>query len=58
MDQKLPTILTMKECRQVLRISRYTLARLINEKQLCAFRVGNRWRVKRDDLLKFMENTE
>jgi excisionase family DNA binding protein len=58
MNQNNPAVLTLEECRQILRISRGTLTRLIKDKQLKAFRVGDRWRVKRDDLLKFMENTE
>ena len=58
MNQNNPAVLTLEECCQILRISRGTLARLIKDKQLKAFRVGDRWRVKREELLKMMETAE
>ena len=39
-----PDILTIKDCQDILQVSRGTILRLLHEDELPAFRVGNRWR--------------
>jgi excisionase family DNA binding protein len=48
-------ILTVSETAALLRISRRTLFRLIAAREIPAFKVGGRWRFKRDFLLKIIE---
>jgi excisionase family DNA binding protein len=48
-------VLTLDETAALLRISRRTLFRLIAAREIPAFKVGGRWRFKRDSLLRIIE---
>lgn len=41
-----------------MQVSRGTILRLLHEDELPAFRVGNRWRVRRESMLAFIEKNE
>ena len=53
-----PDILTIKDCQDILQVSRGTILRLLHEDELPAFRVGNPWRVRRESMLAFHEKSE
>ena len=53
-----PDILTIKDCQDILQVSRGTILRLLHEDELPAFRVGNRGRVRRESMLAFIEKSE
>ena len=53
-----PDILTIKDCQDILQVSRGTILRLLHEDELPAFRVGNRCRVRREAMLAFIEKSE
>ena len=53
-----PDILTIKDCQDILQVSRGTILRLLHEDELPPFRVGNRWRVRREAMLAFIEKNE
>ena len=53
-----PDILTIKDCQDILQVSRGTILRLLHEDELPAFRVGNCWRVRRESMLAFIEKNE
>ena len=53
-----PDVLTLHECQQILQVSRGTMLRLLHENEIPAFRVGNRWRIKRKAMLEFIERDE
>lgn len=53
-----PDILTIKDCQDILQVSRGTILRLLHEDELPVFRVGNRWRVRRESMLAFIEKNE
>ena len=53
-----PDILTIKDCQDILQVSRGTILRLLHEDELPAFRVGNRWGVRRESMLAFIEKNE
>ena len=55
-DDDLPAILTFSEMREYLFISRNTLLNLLHSKALKGFKVGNQWRIKKEDLIEFTKN--
>ena len=55
-DINLPLILTFKETQEFLHIGRNLLLDLIHSGEIPAFMVGNRWRIRKEDLLEFIEN--
>ncbi len=50
-----PDVLTIKDCQDILQVSRGTILKLIYEDELPAFRVGNRWRIRRETMMNFIE---
>lgn len=55
---KYPDVLTLRECQKILQVSRGTMLRLLHEGEIPAFRIGNRWRIQRKEILEFIERSE
>ena len=51
----IPAIMTFSEARAVLKIGRNKMLWLIHSGEIQAFRVGNRWRVTRENLIDYIE---
>lgn len=52
-ENELPPIMTFEETREYLFIGRNTLLNLLHAGILKGFKVGNRWRVRKEDLIEF-----
>ncbi|MTI80873.1 MAG: helix-turn-helix domain-containing protein [Firmicutes bacterium] len=48
-------ILTISQVAKYLQISEVTTYRLVQEAKLPAFKIGRSWRIKREDILAFIE---
>jgi excisionase family DNA binding protein len=53
--ERLKEVMTLREASQYLGISPDTLYKYLGEKSIPAFKLGNRWRFKRDLLDRWME---
>ena len=53
-DLQLNEYLTPREVMELLAIGRNTFYRLVNSGELPAFRIGNLWRVRREDLMNWI----
>jgi excisionase family DNA binding protein len=53
--ERLKEVMTLKEASQYLGISPDTLYKYLGEKSIPAFKLGNRWRFKKDLLDRWME---
>jgi excisionase family DNA binding protein len=47
-------VYTIEEVAKILKVSQMTVRRLINERELEAFKVGNQWRIRKEALYRFM----
>jgi excisionase family DNA binding protein len=47
--------LTTEEVARYLRVDKYTIYRLVSQKKLPAFKVGNQWRFKRSILERWIK---
>ena len=45
MFEKIPDILTLKECMQLLKIGRNSMLNFLHSGELEGFKIGNRWRI-------------
>ena len=54
----IPTVLTLRECQKILQVEPRTMLRLLHEGEIPAFRIGNRWRIQRKEMLEFIERSE
>ena len=52
----MPEILTVKEACQILKISKTTLYRIVREKELKAIKVRKSIRIKKEDLISYIDN--
>ena len=48
-------VMTLREASEYLSVSPDTLCKYINERRIRAFKLGNRWRLKKDLLDHWME---
>ena len=53
--ERLKEVMTLREASQYLGISPDTLYKYLNEDRIPAFKLGNRWRFKKDLLDRWME---
>lgn len=51
----LPTILTPEEVSDLLRMNKVAIYRWLNEGYLPGHKIGNNWRILRDDLYEWMK---
>lgn len=51
-----PMILTVKQCQEILQIGKNLMLYLIHNEEIPAFRVGKQWRIKREDLERFIDD--
>lgn len=50
MLERRPTIMTVREVAKYLRMHQMTIYRMANEERLPAYKVGNRWRFKKEEI--------
>ena len=48
--------MTTKEVAQYLRVDQYTIYRLVSQKKIPAFKIGNQWRFKRSLLERWLKS--
>lgn len=53
-----PVLLTVKDVADALKVSQCTIYRLLKERQLPAFRIGGDWRFNREDLARWIRQSE
>ena len=54
MFEKIPDILTLKECQQLLKIGRNSMLNFLNSGELEGFKIGNRWRIYKESVIEFL----
>jgi len=53
-DRLQDCLLTLREVANILRLGRVTTLRLVQTSKLKAFKAGRAWRIRREDLERFM----
>ena len=48
-------VYTVKQVADLLQVREYTVAEYLRQGKLKGFKVGNRWRIKEEDLKEFVE---
>lgn len=55
MFDDLPDLLTIKQCQKALQIGRNSTLELLNSGTLKGFKLKGKWRIKKKELLSFVE---
>ncbi len=51
-------VLTLTEAAAILQVSKRTLLRMIQQKEMPAFKVGGQWRIRESQFRKWVEHKE
>ena len=54
MLEKISDILTFNECKQLLKVGKNTMLDLLHSGQIEAFKIGNRWKIPKDNILEYL----
>ena len=54
MFERLPDLLTFKECQQALQIGKNSLLKYLHSGELDGFKLGSRWRIYKYSLIEFL----
>jgi len=55
MFEKTPDILTFKECQKLLKVGKNTLLDLLHNGEIEAFKIGNRWKIPKDNVIEYLK---
>ena len=55
--EDLPLVLTVEETAQVLRVTAKLITEMCRKGELPAVKVGRAWRIKRDDVLAYLQGS-
>lgn len=55
MYRNIPEILTLKECAALLKVGKNTMLKLLHEGRIDGFRIGNRWKIRKESVVEFIE---
>jgi excisionase family DNA binding protein len=54
MFEKVPDILTVKECQQLLKIGKKSMLNFLHTGEMEGFKIGNKWRVYKESVIDFI----
>jgi len=54
LDYEVQVLLTIKQCAEYLQVSEQTVRRMIERKHLKASKVGDTWRIQKQDILEYL----
>ena len=55
MYENIPEVMTLKECQQILKVGKNTILELLHTRQIEGFKIGSRWKVKKESLIEYIE---
>lgn len=55
MFERIPDIMTFKECQNLLKVGKNTLLDLIHSGEIEAFKIDNRWKIPKECVLEFLK---
>lgn len=56
MFEKIPDIMTFKECQKLLKVGKNTLLNLIHNGEIDAFKIGNRWKITKESIIDYVKH--
>ena len=54
MYEKIPEIMTLKECQQILKVGKNTMLELLHTNQIDGFKIGSRWKIPKESVVEFL----
>ena len=54
MYEQIPEIMTLKECREILKVGKNTMLELLHTNQIEGFKIGTRWKIPKESVVEFL----
>ena len=58
MYERIPEIMTLKECQQILKVGKNTMLELLHTNQIDGFKIGGRWKIPKESVVEFIRYRE
>ena len=55
MYERIPEIMTVKDCQNILKVGKNTLLKLIHSGEIDAFRIGSRWKIPKEAVVEYIK---
>lgn len=55
MLERIPDIMTLKECQKLLKVGRNTMLELIHNESIDVFKIGNRWKITKSAVIEYLK---
>lgn len=55
MFERIPEIMTLRECQKLLKVGRNTMLELIHNGSIDAFKIGSRWKITRSAVIEYLK---
>ena len=55
MYENIPEVMTLKECREILKVGKNTMLGLLHTNQIEGFKIGNRWKIPKESVVDFIK---
>ena len=56
MYEKIPEVMTLKECQQLLKVGKNTMLELLHTRQIEGFKIGSRWKISKESVVEYIEH--
>lgn len=55
MFERIPEIMTLRECQKLLKVGRNTMLGLIHNGCIDAFKIGSRWKITKSAVIEYLK---
>lgn len=55
MFERIPEIMTLRECQKLLKVGRNTMLEIIHNGSIDAFKIGSRWKITRSAVIEYLK---
>ena len=54
MYENIPEVMTLEECRNILKVGKNTMLDLLHTNRIEGFKIGNRWKIPKESVVEFI----
>lgn len=55
MYENIPEVMTLEECRNILKVGKNTMLDLLHTNRIEGFKIGNRWKIPKESVVDFIQ---
>ena len=54
MYENIPEVMTLRECREILKVGKNTMINLLHDGRIEGFKIGSRWKIPKESVVEFI----